>query len=124
MGLADAQATGLLEYVDPEPVYLGHMATLVDLEGIRNSGLKVIVDSMFGSGAGYFKELLSGGATQIVELHGERNPAFPGMSQPEPIAQNLGEAYVECPEASCPRGYRKPTATPTAWAWSMRKVGS
>ena len=97
MGLADAQATGLLEYVDPESVYLGHMATLVDLEGIRNSGMKVIVDSMFGSGAGYLKKLLSGGATQIVELHGERNPAFPGMSQPEPIAQNLGKLMSSVP---------------------------
>jgi phosphomannomutase len=45
---------------------------------------------MYGSGAGYFDKLLSGEATRIVELHSGPNPGFPGMSQPEPIAQNLG----------------------------------
>ncbi|MFQ5860055.1 MAG: phosphoglucomutase/phosphomannomutase family protein, partial [Dehalococcoidia bacterium] len=29
--------------------------------------------------------------TQVLELHSERNPAFPGMSQPEPVAHNLKE---------------------------------
>ena len=90
MSLADAQAKGLLEYIDPEPRYLGHVATLVDLEGIRQAGLKVVVDPMFGAGAGYFTKLLAGGTTKVTEIRGERNPAFPGMSQPEPIAHNLG----------------------------------
>jgi alpha-D-glucose phosphate-specific phosphoglucomutase len=88
--LADAQAKGLLEYIDPEPAYLGHIGSLVDLDGIRRAGLTVVADPMFGAGAGYFAKLISGGATTVAELHGERDPAFPGMSQPEPIAHNLG----------------------------------
>ena len=90
MSLADAQSKGLLEYLDPEPSYLGHIATLVDLEGIRQAGLKLVVDPMFGAGAGYFTKLLSGGTTTVSEIRSERNPAFPGMDQPEPIAHNLG----------------------------------
>lgn len=91
MSLDEAKAQGLFEYIDPEPSYLSHIAELVDLNGIRESGLNIVVDSMYGAGAGYFKKLLSGGVTRITELHGERNPAFPGMAQPEPIAHNLAE---------------------------------
>jgi phosphomannomutase len=46
---------------------------------------------MYGAGGGYLPHLLDGGATTVEELHGHRNPAFPGMAQPEPIAPNLTE---------------------------------
>jgi phosphomannomutase len=46
---------------------------------------------MYGAGAGYLAGILSGGRIEVRELHGERNPAFPGMHNPEPIAHNLGE---------------------------------
>jgi alpha-D-glucose phosphate-specific phosphoglucomutase len=91
MSLHEAERQGLLEIFDPEPEYLAHLATIVDVQAIRNAGLNVVVDSMYGSGAGYLKKLLEGGTTRIIEIHGERNPAFPGMAQPEPIAQNLTE---------------------------------
>jgi len=86
--LADGLEQGLIEYYDPTPIYLSHIAELVDLGRIRQAGLKIAVDSMYGSGAGYFKELLSGGTTEVIEINAERNPFFPGI-QPEPIAQNL-----------------------------------
>ena len=57
--LAESERTGLLEYIDPEPAYLGHIATLVDLQSIRDAGLDLIVDSMHGAGGGYFSKLLS-----------------------------------------------------------------
>ncbi|OGO04301.1 MAG: hypothetical protein A2Y60_05065 [Chloroflexi bacterium RBG_13_54_9] len=43
---------------------------------------------MYGAGAGYFKSLVGGGKTEIVEINAERNPAFPGI-RPEPITENL-----------------------------------
>ena len=64
---------------------------MVDLSAIRSAGFRVITDSMYGAGAGYLSELLAGGRTTVEEIHGYRNPAFPGMDQPEPISQNLGE---------------------------------
>ncbi len=96
--LDTARAEGLLEYIDPGPAYLSHMADLVDLEGIRRAGLRVMVDAMYGAGAGYFARLLSGGTTEVIELRGERNPAFPGMAQPEPLAHNLGELMARVPQ--------------------------
>jgi phosphomannomutase len=64
------------------------MATFVDLLRLQKSGLKIIVDSMYGAGTGYFRHLLEGGLTSLIELNNERNPIFPGIN-PEPIAVNL-----------------------------------
>ena len=62
----------------------------MDLDAIRGAGLRVKVDAMYGAGAGYIPSLLAGGTTVVEEMNGSRNPAFPGMEQPEPIAANLG----------------------------------
>jgi alpha-D-glucose phosphate-specific phosphoglucomutase len=86
--LADGLNNGLITYFNPDPVYFKQLERLVDLEAIRHSDLKVIVDSMYGAGGGYFKALLQGGKVKITEINGERNPCFPGI-QPEPIAKNL-----------------------------------
>jgi len=88
MSLDDALKRGLIEYFDPSPPYLQHLGELVNLDKIRQAGLKVAIDSMYGAGAGYFKSLVGGGKTEIVEINAERNPAFPGI-RPEPITENL-----------------------------------
>ena len=87
--LAEARRQGLLTDIDPAPLYLARIGQLADLQAIRNSGLNVVVDAMFGAGAGYLPQILEGGTVQATELHGERNPIFPGMAQPEPVAHNL-----------------------------------
>lgn len=89
MPRADAEARGLLEYFNPLPDYLAHIASFVDVAAIRNAGLDIIVDAMHGAGAGYFAELLDGGSTRVSEIRAEPNPAFPAMAQPEPLAHNL-----------------------------------
>ena len=86
--LEDGLSQGLIEHYDPAPVYLSHIAKLVDIERIQQAGLVIAIDSMYGSGAGYFKRLLTGGTTEVIEINDERNPLFPGI-QPEPISQNL-----------------------------------
>lgn len=86
--LAEALEQGLVEYLDLTPLYLDQIARLIDLNGLRQSGLKVVVDSMYGAGAGYLKTLLEGGTAELTEINGERNPLFPGI-QPEPIMANL-----------------------------------
>ena len=84
-GVDDVSIKGL----DPDASYLSHIATLVDLESIKSSGLRVVVDAMHGSGAGYFGKLLSGGSASLLEVRSEVNPSFPNMEQPEPIHNNL-----------------------------------
>jgi phosphomannomutase len=63
----------------------------VDWKAIQDAGLTVVVDAMYGAGAGYIPLLVGGGRTAVHELHSRPNPAFPGMTQPEPIAHNLTE---------------------------------
>jgi len=87
--LGEAKAQGLVEFFDPRPAYREQIARLADLESLRAAGLRVVVDSMHGAGAGYIREQLSGGKTQVWEIRAERNPVFPGMHNPEPIARNL-----------------------------------
>jgi alpha-D-glucose phosphate-specific phosphoglucomutase len=88
LSLADGLKKGLITYLDPDPAYFKQLKRLIDLEAIRRSHLKVIADSMYGAGSGYFKELLKSGKIEIIEINNERNPCFPGI-QPEPIAKNL-----------------------------------
>ena len=82
---------GLVEDIDPMPPYLDHLQNLVDIPALASAGLSVQVDAMYGAGAGYLPALLYGGSTHTAEIHGQRNPAFPGISQPEPIEKNLGQ---------------------------------
>ena len=91
LALDKALAKGQVEYLDLAPVYFNQINKVIDLNDIRRSGLKVVVDSMYGAGAGYLKGMLEGGSIKLIELHGERNPLFPGMERPEPIAVNLAQ---------------------------------
>ena len=85
----EAQARGLIEIFDPKPAFLKQLDTLVNIEPLRRAGLTVAVDSMWGAGAGWFKSILAGGTTRVVEIHDARNPAFPEMDHPEPIPPNV-----------------------------------
>ncbi|MFQ5473521.1 MAG: phosphoglucomutase/phosphomannomutase family protein, partial [Dehalococcoidia bacterium] len=89
ISLQEATTRDMVERFDPSEGYLQHISELVDLERIKEAGLCVVVDSMHGAGAGYLTELVSGGATTVLETRGEHNPAFPGMHNPEPITRNL-----------------------------------
>lgn len=89
--LAKAFEQGMAEYLDLAPIYFEHLPKLIDLNELRQTRLKVVVDSMYGAGAGYFKTLLEGSALEVIEINGERNPLFPGMKQPEPIEVNLAK---------------------------------
>ena len=89
MELEQARREGLVVDIDPDPPYMERLAGLVDLGAIKEAGLNILVDAMFGAGGGYIGRLLEGGNTTITEMNGYRNPAFPGMEQPEPIAHNL-----------------------------------
>lgn len=89
----DAKKRGLVQTFDPRPIYMQHLSELIDFGRLRDAALKVVADPMFGAGMGYLREVLSGGKTQVHEIRGEINPAFPGMHNPEPIPRNL-EATV------------------------------
>jgi phosphomannomutase len=88
---ADAMAGGRLELADPIPDYLSQMATMVDLERVRDRGLRILHEAMYGAGAGLFAEAVGAGRTTVEQLHSDRNPGFGGM-HPEPIDRYMPEA--------------------------------
>ncbi len=102
--LEKALAEGLVRHLAISPAYDRRMLDLVDIQAIKDAGLTVAVDSMFGAGIGHFARILAGGKTRVKEIHGERNPVFPGMKQPEPIAKNLGELCAFVPKVGADVG--------------------
>ena len=53
----------------------------------------MLVDPLYGSGAGWISRLLAGGRIVVDELHSERNPWFGGVN-PEPIRPHVDEALA------------------------------
>ncbi len=91
MTYEEAVKTGRLRVVDTLPSYFEQLGRMVNLDALRAHGLRVLHESMYGAGAGLIRRALEGGATTVVELHGERNPGFGGM-HPEPIDRYMPEA--------------------------------
>jgi phosphomannomutase len=89
MDARQAEKDGLLVRFDASERYIEHLKDLIDVEPIRQAGLKIVVDPMWGNGAGWFTRLLGGAKTEIIEIHNERNPIFPEMERPEPIPPNI-----------------------------------
>lgn len=89
MEIKEAERQGLVERFDGTASYVRQVSGLVDLESIKRAGLTIIVDSMFGAGAGYYPQMLDGGTTRVIPINAERNPIFPGIRAPEPIDGNL-----------------------------------
>jgi len=89
LDLARAAEQNLLTRFNPMPRYFAQLGTRVDLQLIKDAGITVVVDAMYGAGMGCFPALLAGGNTWVWEVNNVRNPLFPGMENPEPIAHNL-----------------------------------
>ncbi len=87
--IEEATSKKMLVRFYPAPAYIDHLHDLIDLTPVRDAGLNVLVDSMWGNGAGWFPRLLGEGKTKITEIHNIRNPIFPEMSRPEPIQPNV-----------------------------------
>ena len=85
----EAVEQGKVALFDPAPAYIEQIRSLVDLGPIREAGYKILVDPMWGNGAGWFPRLLDGDKTQIFEIHNVRNPIYPEMKRPEPIPPNV-----------------------------------
>lgn len=98
MDLMEAEEQGLAELWDAGPAYIEHVSGLVDVERIREAGLHLLVEPMWGNGMGWLPDILGGAETQVIELHNHRNPLFPGMERPEPIPPNVDEALEKTVE--------------------------
>ena len=90
--LAAFEKSGQLTIVDFETMYVQHIEKNFDLEAIRNSGLNLVYDAMYGAGQNVIRRILP----NVHLLHCAHNPSFYGQA-PEPIQKNLQEleAYIK-----------------------------
>ncbi|MBI4597986.1 MAG: phosphoglucomutase/phosphomannomutase family protein [Candidatus Omnitrophica bacterium] len=88
--LETALKNKLVRRADMMPLFLRGIASFIDVAAIRRSKLRVIVDSMHGTGGRIIERLLSGGRCRVETLHPAPDAWFGGHA-PEPIASNLDE---------------------------------
>jgi phosphomannomutase len=95
VALEEGISQGRIQYFNPNPAYIEQLNRLIDIQRIKDAGLKVLVEPMWGNGIGWFPHLLGGGKTSVEEIHNHRNPIFPEMKRPEPIPPNVDVGLAE-----------------------------
>ncbi len=89
----EAEDAGAVERFDPYAGYEAYVRRTLDLDRLRAQDMRVLVDPLYGSGAGWIGRLLAGGRIVVDEIHSERNPWFGGVN-PEPIRPHVDEALA------------------------------
>lgn len=84
--VADFETSGMLQFVDLEDMYLKQVQSHFDLDLIREAGIGIAYDAMYGAGQRIFQRILP----EATLLHCEENPSFRGQA-PEPLEKNLRE---------------------------------
>ena len=74
---------GLIEYINGKSYYVDNLKRKINIDLIRESGIKILYDAMYGSGQG-----MMDGIIDFESLRSEINPSF-GGSNPEPVEKNL-----------------------------------
>ncbi|HEY6293050.1 MAG TPA: phosphoglucomutase/phosphomannomutase family protein [Terriglobia bacterium] len=92
------------EVADLVAPYLGRLRSLIDLDAIRRSRRRFVIDPMFGAGRGLIARLFSETGIPYREIHGEHNPLFPGIN-PEPIEPHVSNLERAVSEGSYDAGF-------------------
>jgi len=101
--LPKAAKPAAIETVDFNPDYNAAIARFVDLDAIRTSGYKFLIDCMYGAGRGVIAGIFAKARVPFVEIRSELNPAFPGIN-PEPILPHIKAAQVAVVAEGCDAG--------------------
>ena len=89
--------------VDFVPEYVVAIERFVDLQAIRASGYRFLIDTMYGAGRGILAGIFRRAGVPFVEMRSEINPAFPGIN-PEPILPHIAETQRRVVEEHCDAG--------------------
>jgi phosphoglucomutase len=80
----------LIEEIDPKDRYLHELKQKVDVDVIRKSGLRIAIDSLYGTSRDYLDYFLLEAGVEVKIIHNFRDPYFGGFS-PECNEKNLAE---------------------------------
>lgn len=81
---------GKVERFEPRERYTRYIEKFIDVNTLKSSKLKIVVDPMFGSGRDYLDNILQKFGVASEEIHGQRDVLFGGHN-PEPEAETLSE---------------------------------
>ena len=84
------EKTELIETIDPKDRYLAELRNKVDIDVIRKSGLRIAIDSLYGTSRDYLDYFLLEAGVEVKIIHNYRDPYFGGFS-PECSEKNLGD---------------------------------
>ncbi|MBV8520297.1 MAG: phosphoglucomutase/phosphomannomutase family protein [Acidobacteria bacterium] len=84
------EKTELIEAIDPKNRYLDELRQKVDVDIIRGSGLRIAIDSLYGTARDYLDYFLLDAGIEAKIIHNYRDPYFGGFS-PECNEKNLIE---------------------------------
>ncbi|HEV2349462.1 MAG TPA: phosphoglucomutase/phosphomannomutase family protein [Terriglobia bacterium] len=68
--------------------YLARLKDLVQMDRIRDSGRRFVIDPMYGAGQGCLGGLFKKAGVAFQEIHAAHDPLFPGLN-PEPIEPHV-----------------------------------
>lgn len=90
-----ALASGIAERRDFTNAYVDRIETFIDMVAIRNAGLCVIVDPMYGVGHYTLGIILNEARCRVTFIHERHNPLFGGRSPaPDLDALRMLRSYV------------------------------
>ena len=112
-----AEAEGQIQYVDYEEVktrgwvvefnplneYLDNIIANINMQAIRDCGLHIVLDPMYGVGQDAIKTILSTGRCEIDIIHGTHDTLF-GRRMPAPSKDALTELRTYVTEMECDLG--------------------
>jgi len=82
------QKEDMVKKVDLTKMYVNDIKKKIDIDTIKEAGVKIAYDAMYGAGAGVIGQLVD----SVTELRAKYNPSFGGIN-PEPLPQNIGPLF-------------------------------
>lgn len=98
------EARGSYVEVDLMSAYLETLKQRVDGEAIRNAGLRVVVDPLYGAGRKYLAQVLRDLGVEVCEINGDEDPTFDGL-HPEPIPPWVDRGMAKVTELGFDAGF-------------------
>ncbi|HPZ22725.1 MAG TPA: phosphoglucomutase/phosphomannomutase family protein [Bacillota bacterium] len=87
---------GLMEKFEPRPAYYEFLSRQVDMNKIKSSGLRAVINPMHGAGIGYLEDIFSRLGLQAISQRNWRDALFGGqMPEPKPqLLEDLRQAVM------------------------------
>jgi phosphomannomutase len=99
-----APIAGKIEEVDFNQDYIAAITRFVDLDAIKASGYRFLIDCMYGAGRGVISGIFTRAGIPFVAMRSEINPAFPGIN-PEPILPHIKATQLAVVAEKCDAGF-------------------